>query len=66
VQVAFSDTPTRFEQELLPFPCPAATEAPCDGAEFNAFDIVQHYNVRASRNGFIRLLFIAHFNIEEK
>jgi hypothetical protein len=66
VQVAFGNTPTRLEHELLPCPCPALAEAARDGSEFAAFDIVQHHDVRASLDGLIRLLFVAHFNVEEK
>ena len=66
VQVAFRNAPTRLEQELLFCPCPPLAEASCDRPEFTSFDIVQHYDVRAGRNGFICLLLTAHFNIEEK
>ncbi|KAH9048207.1 hypothetical protein EDB87DRAFT_1697675 [Lactarius vividus] len=63
--VAFGDTPTRFEQELLPFSFPAVTKTARDGHKFTAFDIVQHYDVCTSRNASFRLL-VTYFNVEEK
>ncbi len=65
-QVSFGYTPARLEQEFLALPFPAFTQTSRHGNQLVALDIVEHYHISASRDGFVGLIFVAHLDIQEK
>ena len=65
-QVNFGYAPARLEHELLALPFPAFAQASRHGDQFVALDIVEHYHISPSRDGFVSLLLVAYFDIQEK
>lgn len=62
-QVSFSYAPARLKQKSLTIPFPVFTQTSRHGNQLVALDIVEHYHVSTSRDGFISLIFVAHFDI---
>jgi hypothetical protein len=65
-QVDFGYAPACLEHELLTLPFPAFTQTSRHRNQLAALDIVEHYHISPGRDGFVSLLFVAYFDIQEK
>ena len=65
MQVSLRDVPAALEEELA-LPSPLLPESPCNPDELRALNIVEHDDVRARVDRFVRLFLGADLDLEEK